>query len=101
MLFVSNASSLSYKFYTIPYNLSFVNLPSITYSLSNYQSSNRFYYQNIQTAISGTARDSFTLEVDPILITAIVKFSICYLVIDDPNSFVVLMRSYLNVSFYK
>lgn len=97
MLFASNTSSLSYRYYSITFNLSFVNLPTVTYSLNNYQSSNRFYYQNIQTAISWTGRESFTLEVNPILITAIVKFSICYLAIDDRDNFVLLAKSYLNV----
>lgn len=97
MLFSSNSSSLSFQNYIITYNLSFINLPSITYSLNNYQSSNRFYYQNIQTSVSRIGKDSFTLDANPVLITAIVKFSICYLAIDDGANFVVLMKTYLNV----
>lgn len=97
MLFTSNVSSLSYRHYFITYNLSFVNSPSVTYSLNNYQALNRFYYQNIQTSLSRVGREGFTLQVNPILITAIVKFSICYLAIDDADSFVLLFRTYLNV----
>ncbi len=97
MLFNSNTSALSFKNYKIPYNISFINLPSINYGINNYQSRFRFYYQNIQTSISRIERDNFMLSVNPIQLTAILKFSICYLAVDDPVNFVILMKSYQNV----
>jgi hypothetical protein len=97
MLFNSNTSDLSFKNYLIPYNKTFINLPSIAYGINNYQSGNRFYYQNIQISISRIERDCFMVDVNPIQLTSIHKFSICYLAIDDPVNFIILMKSYQNV----
>ncbi len=101
ILYSNTAWQLTYKQYTVSFSKAFNNTPSIFYSINDYQSSSRFYYQNIQTFVSGAQRDSFVIVVNPVQITTIHLFSICFMAIDDPLNFAVLSRSYPNVCMHR
>ena len=75
--------------------------PSIFYSINDYQSASRFYYQNIQTSLFDVKRDRFGIDVNPIQITNVRLFSICFMAIDDTTNFIILARTYLNVRMHR